>query len=114
MRLAGSHGKTDTIGVVDQGRDIRFSFEDMLKYHGPGSPGGVAHAFRVLERAERFVFRVGYRGRAVTLIVREGFVTAEFIVLARQKVRTIAEERHLRDLKLDMAGRVMSAPAEAV
>ena len=23
----------------------------MLRYHGPGSPGGVAHAYKVLERA---------------------------------------------------------------
>lgn len=40
-----------TIEVVDRGRRITFSFEDVLKYHGPGSPGGAAHAFKVLERA---------------------------------------------------------------
>lgn len=39
------------IEVIDRGRLIRFSFEDILKYHGPGSPGGAAHAFKVLERA---------------------------------------------------------------
>ena len=106
-----------------------FTFEDMLRYHGPGSPGGVAHAYKVLERAlpllapdapaerreiivrtafggpgardgfelvtravtegrftvdpalarpergrtlERFVFQLGYRERAVTLIARAG------------------------------------------
>jgi hypothetical protein len=37
--------------VVDHGRRIRFSFDDVLDYHGPGSPGGAAHAFKVLERA---------------------------------------------------------------
>jgi len=40
-----------TIEVLDGGRVIAFSFEDVLKYHGPGSPGGAAHAFKVLERA---------------------------------------------------------------
>lgn len=40
-----------TIDVVDQGRLISLSFEDMMRYHGPGFPGGVAHAFKVMERA---------------------------------------------------------------
>ena len=42
---------TPTIEVLDQGRRIAFSVEDMMRYHGPGSPGGVAHAFKVLELA---------------------------------------------------------------
>ena len=41
---------TGTIDVLDRGRLLAFSFEDMLKYHGPGSPGGVAQAFKILER----------------------------------------------------------------
>jgi hypothetical protein len=40
-----------TISVLDQGAPLAFSLEDMMRYHGPGSPGGVAHAFKVLERA---------------------------------------------------------------
>lgn len=158
------------IDVIDGGRVLSFSFEDMLRYHGPGSPGGVAHAFKVMERAfalldadgplerreiavatafggpgardgfelvtravtgeryvldpalerpergttlERFVFRVGYRERDVTLVVREGFVTDEFIALAR-KERDAEEEAHLDRLKLEMAERVMSSPAADV
>ncbi len=31
-------------------RILRFSYDDMLRYHGGGSPGGVAHAYKVLER----------------------------------------------------------------
>ena len=42
---------TRAIEVVDAGRTLSFSFEDMLRYHGGGSPGGVAHAYKVLERA---------------------------------------------------------------
>jgi hypothetical protein len=42
---------TSTLTVIDGGQKIEFSFADLMRYHGPGSPGGVAHAFKVLERA---------------------------------------------------------------
>jgi hypothetical protein len=160
-----------TISLVDQGRPVAFSFEDMIGYHGPGSPGGVAHAFKVLERAlpllapdgpaerreitvrtafggpgardafelvtravtegryavdpalalperglalERFVFRLGHRDRAVTLVLREGYVTEEFIALTRRDDRTPEDERRLGRWKLEMAERVMAAPAPEV
>ena len=139
-----------------------------MKYHGPGSPGGVAHAFKVLERAiplldpdrpperreiavrtafggpgardafelvtravtgeryiidsglarpergrtlERFVFRLDYRDRAVTLSVREGFVPYELIDLARTDPRTAEQERRFTVVKRQVADHVMSAPA---
>ena len=160
-----------TIEVLDRGRLITFSFEDAMKYHGPGSPGGVAHAFKVLERAlplldsegpcerreivvetafggpgardafelvtravtgdrfrvdaalerpergrtlERFVFRLGYRERRATLTIREGFVTDEFIDLARTEERTADQERRLDVLKREMADRVMAQAAGEV
>ena len=159
------------IEVAERGQRMAFSFEDLLKYHGPGSPGGVAHAYKVLERAldmldpeapcerrelvvetafggpgardafemvtravtgerfrldpslarpergralERFVFRIGYRGRRVTLTLRDGFVSDEFIDLARAEQRTAEQERRLDALKLDMAERVMARPAADV
>jgi len=159
------------IVVEDQGRSIAFSFEDMMRYHGPGSPGGVAHAFKVLERAlpllepdgppqrreitlrtafggpgardafelvtravtearyvvdpglerpergralARFVFELGYRDRSVILSVNEGYVTDEFIDLARTSDRTPEQEDRLTELKQEMADRVMSAPAADV
>jgi hypothetical protein len=160
-----------TIAVLDQDRPIGFSFEDMLDYHGPGSPAGVAHAFKVLEltlpllddgappqrreitiatafggpgardafelvtravsddryavdpalavpergRArERFVFTLEYRGTSVTVACREGFVTDEFIDLARKQVRSGDEERQFAALKLELAELVMSAEAGEV
>lgn len=39
------------ITVLDGGRLHSFSFDEMLKYHGPVAPGGVAHACKVMERA---------------------------------------------------------------
>lgn len=41
----------DTIDIVERGHAISFSFDDLMRYHGPGSPGGVAHAFKVMQRA---------------------------------------------------------------
>lgn len=40
-----------TLAVVDQGRLLGYTFQDLMNYHGPQAPGGVAHAFKVLERA---------------------------------------------------------------
>jgi hypothetical protein len=37
--------------VVDLGETLAFSFDDLLRYAGPHSPGGVAQAFKVMERA---------------------------------------------------------------
>ena len=163
---------TPAIVVLERGRPLSCSFEEILKYHGFGSPGGVAHAFKVMERAwpelclggapperreisvvtafggpgardafelvtravtgeryvidrslarpergrtlERFVFELGHRDRTVTLQVREGFVTDEFIDLARTENRSAEQESRLTVLKREMADRVMSARAADV
>ncbi|MGH2944023.1 MAG: hypothetical protein ACRDLN_14750 [Solirubrobacteraceae bacterium] len=162
---------TETIEVQERGQTIAYSFEDLLKYHGPGSPGGVAVAFKAMQRAfallasdgppqrreiavrtafggpgardafeavaravtgerytvdpalarpergrvvERFIFEVSYRERAVTLLLREGYVTEEFVDLARKDGRSEQEEAHLDDLKAELAARVMGAAATDV
>jgi len=38
-----------SLDVVDRGTVLRFTFDDLMRHHGPGSPGGVAIAFKVLE-----------------------------------------------------------------
>ena len=160
-----------TIEVRERGRTIAFSFEDMMKYHGPGSPGGVAHAYKVMERAfpllapagppqrreiavrtafggpgardgfeavtravtgdryavdaalerpargrllERFVFELRYGELRVTLLLRDGYVTHEFLDLARKEGRSDEEEARLDALKAEMAQRVMAAAAPDV
>ncbi|MEA2703523.1 MAG: hypothetical protein QOD63_1468, partial [Actinomycetota bacterium] len=60
---------------------------------------------------ERYVFRLEYRGRTVTLVVRDGFVTDEFIALSRKEGRSADEDRHLAVLKQEMADRLLSKPA---
>ena len=37
--------------LTERGTPLRFSFEDVLRYHGGHSPGGAAIAYKVLERA---------------------------------------------------------------
>jgi hypothetical protein len=75
---------------------------------------------RTLLRADRgrlledFVFVVEIGGRTATLLLRDGFVTDEFIDLARTENRSDAQERRLDELKADLAQRVMAAPAAAV
>jgi hypothetical protein len=159
------------VEVTDCGRTITFTFEDMLRYHGPGSPAGVACAFKamqcafsllapesppqrravvirtpfrgpgardgfeavtravtegryVVDRAlvrpdrgnllEDFVFEISIDGESVTLLLRDGFVTEEFIGLARAERRTDAQEERLDELKATMAGLLTSMPSDRV
>ena len=43
-------GVPEVVEVLDQGRRITYTFDDIMKYHGPSFPGGVAHAFKVMQR----------------------------------------------------------------
>ena len=40
-----------TLTIFDHGEPIGIGFDDLLKYHGRGFVGGVAHGFKVMERA---------------------------------------------------------------
>ncbi|MDK1361908.1 hypothetical protein QNO00_16775 [Arthrobacter sp. zg-Y1219] len=40
-----------TLTLWEDGVQLSFTFADCMKYHGPGFPGGVAHAFAALGRA---------------------------------------------------------------
>lgn len=40
-----------TLTVLENGKPISFSFEDLMRYHGHGFPGGVAHAFAAMRAA---------------------------------------------------------------
>jgi hypothetical protein len=159
------------IEVIESGVVLRFSYDDLVLYHGPGFPGGVAHAYKVMERAlpvlggdrpverrevgirtsftgpggrdafemvtravtggrftvdaslarpergrtlERYVFCLAYRGREVVLSIREGYVTDEFIALARTEQRDAEQEARLTVLKGEMAARLLARPAEEV
>ena len=60
---------------------------------------------------EDFVFAVTIGDQTVLLMLRDGFVTDEFIDLARMQNRTGEQEAHLDELKAQLAQRVMTMPA---
>lgn len=159
------------IRVQEQGTEVAFSFGEMLRYSGPGSPGGVALGLKVMERAfallepdglverrevfvetafrgpgardacelvtrgltdgryivdpalerpERghtlrtFGFRVRHRDRTVSLLLREGFVTDEFVRLAQTPELTVEEQQEFATMKQALADRLLSANATDV
>jgi hypothetical protein len=119
----------EAITLAERGREIRFTYDDMVRFHGHGSPGGVAHGFKMLQRAlplldpaapqrgrtlERFVFRLAYRERTVTLAARAGSVPDELIALARVEQRTPAQEARLDVVKLATAEAALAMPASDV
>ena len=161
----------ESLQVDDDGATIAFTFADLMRYHGPHSPAGVAMAFKAMQRAfgalspgspvprravvvrtafrgpgardgfeavtrgvtedrytvdrslvrpdrgrllEDFVFQVAVGDRAVTLLLRDGFVTGEFLDLARASGRNAAQEQRLVELKAALAQRVMAASAADV
>jgi hypothetical protein len=63
---------------------------------------------------EDFVFVVEVGGRTATLLLRDGFVTDEFIDLARAENRTDDQERQLDALKAQLAQTVMGTTAAEV
>ena len=164
-------GVAESLQVEDGGRTIVFTFDDMMRYHGPHSPAGVAMAFKVMQRAfgelgagtpprrrsivvrtafrgpgardgfeavtrgvtegryivdrsllradrgrllEDFVFQVTVDERTATYLLRDGFVTDEFVDLARTENRTAEQEHRLDELKARLAQRVMATPAAEV
>jgi hypothetical protein len=164
-------GGTESLQVVDGDRTIAFTFEDMMAYHGPHSPAGVAMAFKVMQRAfgylsegappsrrtvavrtafrgpgardgfevvtrgvtegrytvdrsllradrgrllEDFVFEITVADRSATFVLRDGFVTDEFIDLARTENPTDQQDARLTELKADLAQRILATPAADV
>lgn len=63
---------------------------------------------------EDFVFELGLDGASVTLLLRDGFVTDEFIDLARTEHRTDVTEARLDALKAQLAQRVLAAHPDEV
>lgn len=49
--IASLHMTSPQLEVIDHGDLLRFTFEDLVKYSGRSSIGGVAHGFKVMERA---------------------------------------------------------------
>jgi hypothetical protein len=61
-----------------------------------------------------FVFQVSVSGRVMTLLLRPGFITAEYVDLADRAERTQAEESHFDRVKAQLAQQILAANAEDV
>ena|ERR1700754_1582285 len=109
----------------------RRSISVRTAFRGPGARDGFEAVTRAvsdgryvvdrsLVRADRgrlledFVFAVTIGEQTATLLLHDGFVTDEFIDLARAENRSDAEERRLDELKAQLAQRVMATPAAEV
>ena len=63
---------------------------------------------------EDFVFVVEVGGRTAMLLLRDGFVSEEFVDLARTENRTGEQEQRLDELKAQLAQQVIAAPSDHV
>jgi hypothetical protein len=63
---------------------------------------------------EDFVFMVEVGGRTATLLLHDGFVTDEFIDLARTENRNDAQDQRLDELKAQLAQQVIASPSDHV
>jgi hypothetical protein len=63
---------------------------------------------------QSFVFQVSMAGRAVTLALRPGFITAEFVKLASRAERTQAEESVYDQVNAQLAQHMLASSAEDV
>ena len=124
------------LNLLDAGAPASFTFEDMLRYHGAGSPGGVAHAFKVLERAlpllapgtlaerREIVVRTAFGGpgardgfELVTRAVTEGRYTVDAALTRPERGRTL--ERFVfrlayREHEVTLVARDGSVPDELI
>lgn len=162
----------NAVTAIERGREMSFTFADLLLYHGHGFPGGVVHAFKAMQRAfpllddgrlpERreivvltafsgpggrdaiemvtravtegrfevdksmggrdvfseppgpYWFRFTHRGTVVTVAIRPGHVREEFVRLGQTTDRSPALESRLKELKQEMADRLLPLPATAI
>lgn len=70
---AGADRGSGALVVGDAGQEIAFDFADMLRYAGPASPGGVAHAFKVMQRALPLLAAEGVAPERREIAIRTAF-----------------------------------------
>lgn len=57
----------DSITVFEAGRPVTFTFHDILRYHGPGFPGGCVHGLKAMQAAFPLLSDLPPERREITL-----------------------------------------------
>lgn len=88
------------LDLTDQGRSLTFRLEDLMRYHGPGSPAGVALALKTMELTFPLL------GRGAALERREIAVTTPFRGPGARDAfelvtRAVTEGRYVLDATLE-------------
>jgi hypothetical protein len=99
----------EEIKVLEKGKELGYTFDELLKYHGVGYPGGVAHAFKVMQRA----FPLLDNGNLLER--REIFILTAFpgpggLDAFEMVTRCRSDGRLLADKKLPEAANVLESP----
>ncbi len=94
--MGGTSVPDSVLTLLDRGRRLDFAFDDLLKYHGGGSPGGVAQAFKVLERAFPLLSPDGPPERR-ELSLKTPFDGPGFRDAFEMVTRAVTEERFVLD-----------------
>ncbi len=88
-----------TLTVLDQGRQLSYAFDDLMRYHGGGFPGGVAHGLKVMERALPVLSPDGPPERR-EISVRTSFGGPGARDAFEMVTRAVLEDRYLVDIGL--------------
>src|SRR3954452_2383122 len=83
--------------VLDRDVALSFGFEDLLRYHGPHAPGGVAHAYKGMERAFPLLGEPVHRRE---ISVRTAFGGPGARDAFEAVLRAVTGERYVVDLTL--------------
>ena len=86
--------------MLDRGHPIAFSFADVMSYHGHSSPGGVAHAFKVLQRGLPLLEPDGAPERR-EIAVRTAFAGPGARDAFECVLRAVTEDRYVVDASLE-------------
>ena len=82
--------------VVEEGRQLSYTFDDLMAYHGGGFPGGVAHGFKVMQRALPLLCPEGAPERR-EIRVRTSFTGPGARDAFEIVTRALTEERYVVD-----------------
>ncbi len=89
---------TDTIVVQERGQRITFTFDDVMRYHGVHSPGGVAVAFKAMQRAFPLVSPTSRP--AANIVVRTAFRGPGARDCFEAVTRAVSDDRYTVDRSL--------------